>query len=527
MSGADAKQLVVYACGLFLLLVSRVGQAQTLRIWPGEFAAIARILHDSKRSIEDRRAALFRMSQIEDPRLAEHLQFVLAQRDTGLRQAGLEFCANNEILSCIPQAKKIFRGNSSPLTKVSALNVIALIPDRLAFLSLGSALSDSNDLVRSHAALLIGDTYWPESLLDPMRHELMIKLGDTSARVRRKLAEAIGKLGPKRNSPVALALTPLLEDPDPEVRFIAAHSLGQLQDPRVIPALIRSIEGDPDTDQAKIALTALAKMEGNEIDQMLQEILHRSGFRFSLEQRVLAIGTRVHPHPSLLEDIARNLTVPNFDNEDLKAAVFKVLLMQGQKGLDALRSFADDGLSTALQIEANHILAARPVIAMRRHVAKKPQAPIPMNVAMQRMSNPFHRSLETIRLAITWPSWLDRVILASINTSYSPQSVAPWLALSKHIEHPQFRLNRRAILRLFQLANDLNLPFEIRCHSIRTLALSVVENRRFRKQRIDWMAYFNQNHDFDIRQCSVQTTGIQFDRHPIDNSPASKMRSKT
>lgn len=70
----------------------------------------------------------------------------------------------------------------------------------------------------------------------------LIKLAtDSEARLRRRVAIAIGRVGLAEGVP---ALTALLKDTDADVRTMAAFGLGLLGDPSAEPALIEAVKGD-------------------------------------------------------------------------------------------------------------------------------------------------------------------------------------------------------------------------------------------------------------------------------------------
>ena len=69
--------------------------------------------------------------------------------------------------------------------------------------------------------------------------DLTVLAADADARIRRRAALAIGRVGLAEG---AAALQPLLADPDPEVRQMAAFGLGLLADKTAVPALTAALQ---------------------------------------------------------------------------------------------------------------------------------------------------------------------------------------------------------------------------------------------------------------------------------------------
>jgi HEAT repeat protein/cyclophilin family peptidyl-prolyl cis-trans isomerase len=75
----------------------------------------------------------------------------------------------------------------------------------------------------------------------PVVPDLIRLLSDREARIRRRAAFAVGRVGLPEG---AAALVAVLSDPDPEVKQVAAFALGLIGDPSVRPALVAAL-GDP------------------------------------------------------------------------------------------------------------------------------------------------------------------------------------------------------------------------------------------------------------------------------------------
>jgi cyclophilin family peptidyl-prolyl cis-trans isomerase/HEAT repeat protein len=90
----------------------------------------------------------------------------------------------------------------------------------------------------------------PALVAPPLPSDLLVLLGDPEARVRRRAALALGRVGlPEAVGP----LTKLLADEEPEVRQMAAFALGLLGSPEARPALIQALSGADAVLQSRAA----------------------------------------------------------------------------------------------------------------------------------------------------------------------------------------------------------------------------------------------------------------------------------
>jgi cyclophilin family peptidyl-prolyl cis-trans isomerase/HEAT repeat protein len=90
----------------------------------------------------------------------------------------------------------------------------------------------------------------PALVAPPPPSDLLVLLGDPEARVRRRVALALGRVG------LLEAVEPLvkvLDDEEPEVRQMAAFALGLIGSPTARPALLRALSGTDATLQSRAA----------------------------------------------------------------------------------------------------------------------------------------------------------------------------------------------------------------------------------------------------------------------------------
>jgi len=123
-------------------------------------------------------------------------------------------------------------------TRRAAANSLISVPDARATGALVEALNDHDVLVRTNAALALGELGGPQTAgeLLKARGALIDALGDSEPRVRAMAASALGR----SKSPEAVeALIGALEDEDPLVRRTATVVLEAYDDPRAAEALAR------------------------------------------------------------------------------------------------------------------------------------------------------------------------------------------------------------------------------------------------------------------------------------------------
>ena len=107
----------------------------------------------------------------------------------------------------------------------------------------------------------------------PPAIDLLTLLTDSEARVRRRAALAIGRVGlPAGIQP----LVSTLSDPDPDVREMAAFALGLIGDVVAAPALTKALE-DPSPIVRGRAAEALGQIDAKEKDQVLADARRQVG----------------------------------------------------------------------------------------------------------------------------------------------------------------------------------------------------------------------------------------------------------
>ena len=304
--------------------------------------------------------ALTTLEPYPSAHVSPFLQAALQDPSPRVRRSALEQCTRRKLVDCVPFAETLWRENDDLSVQMAALSLLVShidqespaaddgSSDSFAFLS--NALRRPQELLRAHAADLLGIAALPASVETRVRRELVTLLVDPAARVRQSAAKSLGRCGPGEG---ALALVRLLEDPDTGVRNAAVEALGQLEDPRATPALRRLLEFPGSAQIARSAVFAIAMLPDPSIgDDLLR--LFDAPPRF-LERRALirAMGLRPHAGPVFFEGLMKRLHVPVHTD-----AVLQILAAQGEAARPALTRALDEGLETHLKLPVADLLRA-------------------------------------------------------------------------------------------------------------------------------------------------------------------------
>jgi HEAT repeat protein len=145
--------------------------------------------------------------------------------------------------------------DSTSHVRLMAVQSLEKIADPRSVPVLIRALQDEDATV-VHAAIrligALGDDSAVPALLD------LLKKGDKDTRAA--VCVSIGKLRLEQPAPVGDALLPLIDDPDPRVRFGAIASLGAIREKRAVPQLIQVIEQPADPKSAFLAFLSAGSL---------------------------------------------------------------------------------------------------------------------------------------------------------------------------------------------------------------------------------------------------------------------------
>jgi HEAT repeat protein len=337
------------ACGLW---TNEVSASDRHPLWPTELKQVGAPLEDPDTySDAERLAAVRRLEAYATPVILPYVDLALEDPAVGVQRWALELCLARQLVRCDQTAKRLWEEGQQASLRTTAISVLALdpVPERAEILF--DALREDGELMRAHAAFLIGQAPLDEPTRLRARRVLATKLADASARVRRSAATSLGRLGPGEG---ALALVRLLDDPDLAVRESAAQALGALEDPRAAAPLKRVLENAPSDQVARKSLDALARIPDPSIDALLLSFLDAPPSNLPRSTVVKAIGKRRQASPELLEGLVDRLR-----ESDIRSDALRALRWQGDAAVPALERASKRGLEPSLRLEVDRLLAAR------------------------------------------------------------------------------------------------------------------------------------------------------------------------
>jgi len=127
-------------------------------------------------------------------------------------------------------------------------------------------LSQPEPIERRNAAIRIAYGKWPAAV-----PYLIRTLSDPEPDVRRACVQALGTIGEKKQSPIALKKL-LREEKSPAVRMTLLETLGQLRVENAIPEFKKAVS-DPNTQIRTAALDGLSQWTHPEVDSLLLQAL--------------------------------------------------------------------------------------------------------------------------------------------------------------------------------------------------------------------------------------------------------------
>jgi len=392
--------------------------------WPTEITRIAAPLHaeEPQRPSDSVRVhAVTALGRYAKGAMAHELASALRDPSVAVQQEALRLCLALAVEECIPGAAALWGGGHEPQIRRQALAILALdpAPSRLAIL-LG-ALRDSNDEIRSGAAEALGSAPLSPDARRQVRAELVAKLSDVNAGVRRHAVASLGLLAPGNGT---LAMARLLDDPDPDVRLAAAQALGHHGDPGVVPALGRAVRANNEARVSEATAVALAQLPGRDVDETLLSLLDDPPEGVSAMQIATAIGRRPEPDPLLTQGLIQRLREDN-----LRAAALTALLWLGESARPAIVQVRARGMEPDLDVELARLLGA---LDLPKKARRKPSEwPEPGD------REAWHRLLRSpdvelrheasLALADQEPGWLDDAVAGALSAPENGPPPGPWL----------------------------------------------------------------------------------------------------
>jgi len=331
-------------------------------LWPTEVDIVAAPLHRPKAFTKDARVAAIQGLDIyTTAAMQAHLNAALRDPSPEVQRWALSLClrrrlttsSSPQINACLETAIRLWQNSDQTSIRTTALSVVSMHLDTDRATILFTALHERNDLLRAHAAMLLGETPLDDRRRDQARQLLATKLADTSSDVRRAAARSLGQLG---IGPASLALVRLLNDTDLTVLRAAVQALGDLEDPRAASAIRRVVERSSSEQIARSAVLALAQLRDPAIDIDLLRYLDTPPAKLSRTTIVTAIGRRHAPTTALLRGLIDRLRDP-----ELVDAVVRALRLLGDAASPALEAARTHGMEASLRLEVDRLLASRAV----------------------------------------------------------------------------------------------------------------------------------------------------------------------
>ncbi|PRQ05548.1 HEAT repeat protein [Enhygromyxa salina] len=478
-------------------------------VWPSEIDRIAAPLRDPSIMSESARiAALDELREYASEVILPDLELALSDPSPEVRRQALQLCASRQLLACVDEAEQLWEEGEGGI-RLIALQLLSQDPTPEHLDLVYDAMRDPNDLIREQAIMLLVDAPLSSERAEEARRELVAQLGDFSARVRRTAARSLGRLGPGEG---ALALVRLLDDIDPNVATAATISLGQLADPRTGPALRRALETPTNAKMASAAVTALARLPGEDIDVALLELLDSPPRNLRRPDVAKAIGGRPDPGAELIAGLVERMRDP-----DLREASTQALLWLGDRAVAQLSAATERGLEPDIALEVERLLAARRLEPTPRPVAISRAAGTAEAVEAARVELPSiddraawfellgdpEAATAGAALAELAPAWLSGALAWQLDRAAGAAQVRPWLTALALAPEPLLDDHDHDVVwgRIASWAHDRDASSESRC--IATLALGRgVGTRHAEQVRVELHGLAAAHHD-DVRGCAA------------------------
>lgn len=481
-------------------------------VWPTEIDRIAAPLRDPTMMSESARiAALAELSEYATEVILGDLEFALTDPSPEVRSQALQLCADRRLLACVDEAEKMWEEGEGSV-RLMALKLLSQDPTKEHLDLIYEAMRDPNDVIRQQAILLLVEAPLEPERAAEARQELVAQLGDFSALVRKTAAQGLGRMGPGEG---ALALVRLLEDIDPSVSTAAAVSLGQIADARTSPALRRALENPNNQQFAIAALGALARLEGQEIDAALLELLDAPPRNLGRPEVARAIGRRSEPSAELIGGLVDRMRDP-----ELREPSTQALLLLGSQAVALLEAAAERGLEPDIALEVERLLAARrleptPRIADSSQTVQPalvlppldqreawfellgdPEA-VPVGAALAEQLGSADAAGDAAE------DWFEGALAWQLDRAATAEQVGPWLTALALAPRPILDAEAHAVswARIAGWAHASDASAQSRC--LATLALGRAVETRHAEQMREELRALTAAHVVDVRGCAA------------------------
>lgn len=200
------------------------------------------------------------LGRMRDPRVVEPIEGFLSSQNVHIRAAAAEALGNLEAREALGALEESLKDTSS-LVREKVAWALGKLDTAGSLPSLREAIGDPSRRVRRSALVSLAELY--PKLKDAEEKEEVLRLvreciEDPAPQVRYVAVQIAGILRDGRAVPL---LIERLEDPYHSIRQKAAHSLGDIGDPKAVPYLKKMLSSEDIGDQ-EAARWALKRMEG-------------------------------------------------------------------------------------------------------------------------------------------------------------------------------------------------------------------------------------------------------------------------
>ncbi|HEY3449401.1 MAG TPA: cyclic nucleotide-binding domain-containing protein [Myxococcales bacterium] len=220
---------------------------------------------------------------------AAWVRMLLAHPSDWVRTRGVKLAAELNLHEVVPKLRAIAEADVRRPRDEAVFALARLDVDARAYLSkfLGSA--DPGVRASAIAALLPGE-HAREEVDGPARRALrsMLEAPDAAPAERRELARLLGRLA---GTPYAALIDPLLDDPDPSVRRLAAVSAGECGRTDLAPKLLQMLAERPLRRDVRQALAAMGDAILPQLEQALNDKSRPARERYELPRLLRYVGT--------------------------------------------------------------------------------------------------------------------------------------------------------------------------------------------------------------------------------------------
>lgn len=253
------------------------------------------------------------------------VRMLLAHPSDWVRTKGVKLSAELGLREVVPKLRSMAEGDVRRPRDEAIFALARLDLDARAYLSKFLSSSDPGVRASAVAALLPGE-HSREEADGPARRALrsMLEAREAAPAERRELARLLGRLA---GTPYAALIDPLLDDPDPSVRRLAAASAGECDRTDLAPKLLTMLADRRLRREVRQALASMGDAILGLLEQALNDKSRPARERYELPRLLRYVGTDAAANvllssnpgddPFLRYRIAQSLTRMHRTHEEL------------------------------------------------------------------------------------------------------------------------------------------------------------------------------------------------------------------